>query len=129
MAAPAVIETDRPFGAALRELLVENDYSTETGRPNWSAFASELEGVHYETLRRAVVGQRRPSPHLIEECARVLRIRSEYFLEYRAYLAQREFDPEHVGVEQAARNLEAWSQARAHSPTNMVGKTSQIGRN
>ena len=107
----AVDDTDRPFGIALRELLIENDYTTEGGRPNWASFASQLPGIHYETLRRAAVGERPPSVRLMEACARALRIPSEYFLEYRAYLARREFDPQHVGAEQAARNLAAWARA------------------
>ena len=108
----AVKETERAFGTALRELLIENDYTTESGRPNWAAFAQELAGFHYETLRRAATGSRPPSVALMEACARALRIPSEYFLEYRAYLARREFDPRHVGAERAARNLAAWSRTR-----------------
>ena len=71
------METTEPFPAALRELLIENDYSTQTGKPNWAAFAAELEGFHYETVRRVAAGQRWPSPRLMEECARVLRVLPE----------------------------------------------------
>ncbi len=87
------METTTLFQLALRELLIDNDYVTRRGKPNWAAFAAELEGFHYETLRRAAIGRRPPSPQLIEECARALRLRPEYFLEYRIYLAQRAFDP------------------------------------
>lgn len=97
-----------PFGTALGELLLERDYATQTGKPNWSAFAAELEGMHYETLRRAVIGRRTPSRRLLEECARILGIRAEYFLEYRLYLARRQLDPDEVGLERAAQALEAW---------------------
>jgi hypothetical protein len=106
------METTNPFGIALRDLLVETDYTSASGRPKWAAFAAELEGVHYETLLRAIRGQRAPSVQLMEECARVLRIRPTYFVEYRVYLAQRDFDPREVGFEQAVRNLRAWAQAR-----------------
>ena len=34
-------------------------------------------------LRAAVSGDTTPSPALIEECARFLRVRPEYFREYR----------------------------------------------
>jgi hypothetical protein len=104
--------TSERFAAALAELLVERDYGTNSGRPNWSAFASELHDVHYETLRRVVTGQRQPSPHLIEESARVLGVRPDYFLEYRLYLARQQLDPAVVGLERAARNLQSWDGAR-----------------
>lgn len=64
------METTNPFSVALRELVVDNDYVTRNGRPNWAAFASDLKGFHYETLRRAASGRRQPVPLLIEECAR-----------------------------------------------------------
>jgi hypothetical protein len=112
-----VEQTDRPFCAALRDLLIENDYATRRGRPNWAAFAAELDNVHYETLRRAATGRCKPSLRLMEECARVLRIPSDYFLEYRAQRAQQEFDPRHVGVERAVRNLDAWSRTRERFST------------
>lgn len=102
------METTDPFPLALRELVIENDYVTLTGKPNWAAFAAELEGFHYESLRRVAVGRRHPSPRLIEECARVLRVRPEHFVEYRVYLARHDFDPRAVGFEQARENLDLW---------------------
>lgn len=105
------METTNAFPVALRELVVENDYVTETGRPNWTAFASELDGFHYETLRRVTTGVRAASPELMEECARALRIRPEYFFEYRLYLAQQDFNPAVVGRERAVENLTLWRSA------------------
>lgn len=105
------METTNPFPLALRELLIENDHVTQRGKPNWAAFASELEGFHYETLRRAATGRRAPSLPMIEECARALRLRPEYFLEYRIHLAQRDFDPEAVGIDRALANLALWQSA------------------
>jgi hypothetical protein len=110
-----VASEPRRFGDALRELVIEHDYATRSGNPNWRAFAAELEGIHYETLRKAVAGERRPSRALLEECARVLRLRPEYFVEYRLYLAQRDFDPDAVGFDRAARNLKAWAAATDES--------------
>jgi len=115
------METSDPFRIALRDLVVEHRYATRTGNAKWSAFAAELRGVHYETLRRAVAGERAPSPRLIEECARVLGIGPEYFLEYRVYLAQRDFDPTAVGTERATRNLEAWAKARPDRSRSSAG--------
>jgi hypothetical protein len=106
------METTKPFRVALRELVIENDYVTQGGKPNWAALASELEGVHYETLRQAATGRRRPTPRLMEECARALRIRPEYFLEYRIYLAQCDFDATAVGHERVLENLARWVSAR-----------------
>ena len=115
------METSDPFRITLRDLVVERGYATKTSNANWSAFASRLRGVHYETLRRAAAGERSPSPQLIEECARVLGIRPEYFLEYRVHLAQRDFDPSAVGVERAKRNLEAWAKARPSTASRSAG--------
>lgn len=106
------METNEAFPVALRELLIEHDYTTSSGRPNWAAFAARLD-VHYETLRRAVAGERPPTARLMEACALALSIRPEYFLEYRAYLARRDFDPNEVGLEQVIRNLHAWTAALA----------------
>lgn len=106
------METTTPFPVVLRELVIDNDYVTRAGKPNWAAFASELEGFHYETLRRAATGRRPPSPELIEECARALRLRPEHFLEYRVHLAQRDFDPAAVGLERALANLALWGNSQ-----------------
>ncbi len=103
------METTKPFPLALRELVIENDYVTQTGKPNWAAFASELQGFHYDSLRRVAAGRRFPSARLIEECARVLRLRPEYFVEYRIHLARRDFDPRAVGFERARENLALWN--------------------
>ncbi len=110
------METAKPFALALRELVIENDYVTQSGEPNWAAFAIELEGFHYETIRRAATGRRSPSPRLIEECARALRLRPEYFLEYRVHLAQRDFDPAAVGRERALENLTLWHELKRQRP-------------
>lgn len=107
------METTKPFPLALRELIIESDYVTESGKPNWAALASGLNGFHYETLRQAATGRRRPTPRLIEECARLLRVRAEYFVEYRAYLVQRDFDPTKVGHEQTLENLALWESLRS----------------
>lgn len=109
----AAMETTTPFAVALRDLIIEHDYATRSGNANWSAFAARLEGVHYETLRRAVSGDRQPSPKLMEECARVLGIRADTFVEYRIYLVRRSFDPAAVGLESAIKNLRLWTRALA----------------
>jgi transcriptional regulator with XRE-family HTH domain len=107
-----LMETAEPFPLALRELVIENDYVTQTGKPNWAAFAAEFEDMQYESIRRVAAGRRYPSARLIEECARVLRVRPEYFVEYRIHLARREFDPRLVGFERARANVDLWFAAK-----------------
>jgi len=108
------METADPFPLALRELVIKNDYVTQTGKPNWAAFAAELEGFQYESIRRVAAGRRYPSARLIEECARVLRVRPEHFVEYRIHLARRDFDPRAVGFERARENLDLWGAAKGN---------------
>lgn len=103
----------KPFGAALGDLLREGDYTTSTGNVNWHAFARELDGYVYETLRKAVSGERWPSVGLMEECARVLRVRPDYFAEYRIDQARRLYDVREVGFEKALSNLESWVRERS----------------
>jgi len=117
------METTKPFPLALRELLVDNDMVTKTGKQNWAALASELEGVHYETLRQAATGRRPPTPRLMEECASALRVRPEYFLEYRIHMARRELDPSAVGLERVLRNLATWAEVRRVSASSQRTRT------
>lgn len=97
--------TRRPFGEALADLLREHDYTTSTGNVNWNAFVREV-NLDYETVRKAVAGVRAPTPHVIEECSRALRVRPDYFVEYRLAQAQKQYDVREVGFEQALANLE-----------------------
>lgn len=120
------MEATKPFPLALRELTLENDFVTQTGKPNWAALASELEGVHYETLRQAATGRRPPTPRLMEECARALRERPEYFLEYRIHMARRELDPTVVGLERVVQNLATWAEVRAASATERHARTRKM---
>ena len=80
-----MLVSDQPFGIALTELVreVEDVYVTARGL-KVQTFAEVLSGVSPGALRAAVAGARTPSPALIEECARFLRVRPEYFREYRA---------------------------------------------
>lgn len=98
----------RPFGAVVRDLLIERDITTGMGNPNWSGFAQQLEGILYETLRKAVTGERWPSAKIMEAVANALDVEPTIFWEYQLWLAQRAFDPREVGEDQAMKNLEAW---------------------
>lgn len=98
----------RPFGAALRELLVEQDITTPIGNPDWAGFAGRL-GVNYESLRKAVAGERQPPRALMETVAGELGVDARYFVEYRALLARERYDIGTVGFEEALKNLERWA--------------------
>jgi Helix-turn-helix len=84
-----VLVSYKPFGAALTELAgeVEDCYVTARGL-KIATFAEVLDGVSASALRAAVAGDTAPAPALIEECARFLRVRPEYFREYRVALRQ-----------------------------------------
>lgn len=105
--------TTKPFREALAELLRDNDYTTQTGNVNWHAFAAELDDIGYEALRKSLAGTRTVTPHIMEACARALRIKPEHFAEYRIWQAGRDFDVREVGYEQALANLERWSATAA----------------
>jgi hypothetical protein len=77
------------------------------GNPDWAGFAQQLAGIHYETLRQAVTGERHPAPKVIEAVSDALSIPPETFIEYRLWRARRAFDPNELSLEEAARNLAA----------------------
>lgn len=101
-----------PFGQVLRDLLIEREITTGMLNPNWSAFAEMMPDVHYETLRKAVTGNRQPPPALMERCAAALGVEPSVFSEYRLWQAQRMFDPREVGLSQAEENLRLFTEAR-----------------
>lgn len=79
-----MLVSHRPFGIALTDLVreVEDVYVTRRGL-KISSFTEVLDDVSPSELRAAVHGEARPSPRLMEECARFLRVRPYYFREYR----------------------------------------------
>lgn len=112
--------TDKPFRDAMSELLRESDYVTQTGNVNWHAFSRDMETtskngefVSYEALRKVLAGKRNVTAHVIEECARVLRVPPTYFVEYRAMEAARAFDVREVGFDAVLDNLERWTAEQA----------------
>lgn len=113
MMASAVEPARQPFGRAVNDLLRESEWVTATGNPNVHAFAAQLDGIHYESLRKAMAGERLPSPALIEEVARVLRVRPDHFVEYRLLETQAQFDVRRVGFERALENLADWAKRQS----------------
>jgi len=98
-----------PFGVRLRDLLQERGITTGMGNANFKAFAELLPTVHYETLRKAVSGERPVGIETMRESAQALSIPPETFSEYALWEAQKDFDPREVGIEQALANLERWA--------------------
>ena len=102
--------SDQPFGKALQPfLLAREEFLTQTGNVNYRLVAEALENVHYETLRKAVAGERLPNLRLIEQVAELVGVEPDFFAEYQLALARRDFDIHEVGWETAMRNLQAWS--------------------
>ena len=77
--------SDSPFGEALTALVreVEDDVFLTARGLKIRTVAEMLDGVSASTLAATVAGAAAPSPHLLEECARFLRVRPEYFREAR----------------------------------------------
>lgn len=111
-------QTEKRFGIALRDLVLALDdqrFLTPNGNVNWMEFVHETMeplGVKYETLRKAIAGERTPSVSLMEMCAKALGIKPEFFGEYRLAQALHAFDPTEVGYEEAMKNLRVWAAAQ-----------------
>lgn len=98
------------FGVVVRDELIRREITTQIGNPNWMEFVKQfLPNVNYETLRKAVVGERVPSAQLMETVAEVLGIPPTRFAEYRLHLFTRQFDPREVGLDEALSNLEKFA--------------------
>jgi len=110
-------DSERHFGAVLSELLRDREeFLMKTGNINWRLVADELDGVHYETLRKAVANERTATPNLMEQVAELVEVPATVFAEYRLYEAQRKFDVREVGWDTAIANLRAWAEAETAPP-------------
>ena len=67
-----------------------------------------MQGVNYESLRKAVVGERPPSEKIMTAAAQALDVKPTVFTEYRLHQAQRSFDPHQVGWSGATKALSRW---------------------
>ena len=106
------MDEPKPFGVAVRDLLIERDITTPIGNPDWRALAGMLEGVGYESLTKAVRRERRPAPKIMLAVAKALEVEPTIFLEYQLWQAQRQFDPSEVGEDEAFKNLMDWIKTR-----------------
>lgn len=102
-------ETNPPaFGAALRTLLIDAGVVTRMGNPDWTSLARRMPGVNYESLRKAVVGERAPSEKIMIAAAQALGVKPTVFVEYRLLTARYALDPDHVGWPAATKALNRW---------------------
>ena len=101
-----------PFGKVLRDLLIERGYTTGIGNPDWPRFATELDGIRYESLRKAVTRERAPSVKIMEACASRLGVEPTIFWEYQLAQVRRSFDQREVGDYEAFANLQRWKKLR-----------------
>lgn len=107
----------KPFRQVALELFRDReDVLTQTGNVNWMKVAELLPDVYYETLRKAVAGDRIPTPDLMEKVAAEAGVEPTAFAEYQLHLARRQFDVKEVGLETAMRNLRAWAAGSTERP-------------
>jgi plasmid stability protein len=95
----------RPFGMVVRDLLIERGITTRLHNPDLPRFAESLTDVHYETLRKALAGERTPAPKLIDVVAKKLDVDPEVFAEYRLARLRESLDPGQVGIDLALEHL------------------------
>jgi hypothetical protein len=100
-------KTNAPqFGAVLRTLLIDAGIVTKMGNPDWMSFSEQLVGVTYESLRKAIVGERAPSEKILLVAAAALNVDASVFIEYRLLEARRSLDPSQVGWKSAVEALQ-----------------------
>lgn len=95
----------------LRTRLIEAGIVTRIGNPYWMEFVEQLPGITYETLRKAVVGERPPSEKILVAAAQALGVSPTVFTEYRLLEARRALDPTEVGWDRAVKALQMWEAA------------------
>jgi transcriptional regulator with XRE-family HTH domain len=107
------VESDRPFGEALRALMDERGLTYRS----LAAATREADGrgMTHAHINMLANGHDRPSMRAMELIAKVCEIQPAYFAEYRLATAMRALDPAEVGLEQALENLNARLGARRTS--------------
>jgi len=105
-------QTNPPqFGAKLRELLINNGIVTRMGNPDWTALVQQMPGVSYESLRKAIVGERAPSEKIMRKVSQALDVEPTVFAEYQLLQARSALDPDQAGWESATNALKRWESA------------------
>ena len=80
------------FGVMVRTLLIDAGIVTRMGNPDWTSLAARMPDVNYESLRKAVVGERVPSEKIMLATAQALGVKPKVFVEYQLLKARRSFD-------------------------------------
>jgi hypothetical protein len=75
------------------------------GNPSWMEFVERVPGITYESLRKAIVGERSPSEKILVAAAQALGVSPTVFTEYRLLEARRALDPSEVGWDRAVKAL------------------------
>ena len=96
--------TDRPFAAALDDLLAERDWSN---RHLAIVTREKFDWGSHGTINFLINGELAPSRRAMEVIASVLEISPQHFPEYRLLLARDKLDPERVGLDAALSALAA----------------------
>ena len=96
------------FGVVVRGLLIDAGIVTRMGNPDWTGLVRQMHGVNYESLRKAVVGERPPSEKIVVAAAQALGVKPAVFTEYRLLKARQSLDPDHVGWSAATNTLNRW---------------------
>ncbi|HKU56521.1 MAG TPA: hypothetical protein VJP41_05825 [Gaiellaceae bacterium] len=105
-------QTNPPqFGATLRALLINAGIVTRMGNPDWTGLVRQMHGVNYESLRKAVVGERPPSEKIMRAVSQALDIEPTVFVEYQLLQARLALDPDQAGWESATKALKRWNSA------------------
>ena len=96
------------FGVVVRNLLIDIGIVTRMGNPDWIRLVGKMSGVNYESLRKAVVGERSPSEKIMVAAAKALGVKPTVFTEYRLLKARQSLNPDQVGWYAATKALNRW---------------------
>jgi transcriptional regulator with XRE-family HTH domain len=107
------MESDRPFGEALRALMDERGLTYRSLAD--ATLKLDGRGMTHAHINMLANGHDRPSRRAMELIAKACDIQPAYFAEYRLATAMRALDPAEVGLEQALENLNARLGARRTS--------------
>lgn len=113
--ANAANEVGKFRDVAVRLFEGHEEFLRRTGTVDLMRVAEQLPDVYYETLRKAVTGDRSPTVDLMEKVAALAGVSPEVFSEYQLEQARRQFDVKEVGYEQAMENLRAWAATSTRS--------------
>lgn len=101
----------RDFARVVRdEMLAQDEYVTALGAPNYAAFIADVDGLNYESARKALTGDRWPSNTIMEKIAAALKIEPRDFWEWRLNNLRDQLDP-NIDVEQAYTTLRVLEEA------------------